>query len=142
MILIAKMRSAIGEEEHTAPTVEPTVVPLKVMIQDSPREVLIDGAPMEMEPEMSIEGCSKKDLVEVPRMEKMVDNPEKDLTMMMETGGSLEMMTPAGYFLASTAHTGPSDLTPRAPSTVESLQSAMEYLRNLLSPVERLFLNE
>ena len=75
-------------------------------------------------------------------MEKVVDNSEKDLTTMMETGGSLEMVTPAGYFLASTSHAGSSDSTLHAPSIVESLQSMMEYLKNLLPLVERLFLNE
>ena len=75
-------------------------------------------------------------------MEKMVDNPEKDLATTMETGGSLEMVTPTKHFLASTSYAGPSDLTPRAPSIEESLQSMVEYLRNLLPSVERLFLNE
>ena len=75
-------------------------------------------------------------------MEKVVDNPEKDLTMMMEIGGSLEMVTTARCFLASTSHMESSDSMPHAPSIEEILQSIVKYLRNLIPPVERLFLNE
>ena len=45
-------------------------------------------------------------------------------------------------FLASIFHAGLSDPTPRTPSTGEILQSTTEYLRNLIPPIERLFLNE
>ena len=75
-------------------------------------------------------------------MEKVVDNPEKDLTMTMETEGFLEMATLARCFLVSTSHAGPSDPMPRAPSIGKIFQSTMKYLRNLLPPIERLFLNE
>ena len=75
-------------------------------------------------------------------MEEVVNNSEKDLSMTIETRGSLEMATPVRHFLAFTTHAGPSDLIPRAPSTGEFLQSEVEYLRNLLPPVERLFVNE
>ena len=44
--------------------------------------------------------------------------------------------------LASTAPAGFSNLTLRAPSTRENLRSIVEYLTNLLSPIERSFLNE
>ena len=97
---------------------------------------------METALEMSVKGCSKKDLIEVARMEEVIDNLEKDLAMMMETKGSLEMVTSARHFLASTAHVELSDSISHAPSIEESLQSMMEYLRNLLPSVERLFFNE
>ena len=75
-------------------------------------------------------------------MEKTIDNLEMDLTTMIETGGSLEMVTPTGCFLASTSHARPSNSTPHAPSIEESLQSMTEYLINLLPPAEIFFLNE
>nr|XP_019708916.1 uncharacterized protein LOC105053460 isoform X1 [Elaeis guineensis] len=91
---------------------------------------------------MSAEGCSQKDPINVVWMEKAVDNPEMDLATTMEIGGSLKMVTPAGRCLASTSHVGPSDSFPHAPSVEENLQFMVEYLMNLLPPVERLFLNE
>ena len=109
-------------------------------MQGSPEKVSISGAPMETAPEMSIVEYFEKDPTEKVRMEEAVDNSEKDLTKMIETRGFSEMATPAGHFLASTAHAGPSDAMPRAPSIRD--QSTVEYLRNLLLPVEKLFLNE
>ena len=142
MILVAKIKSMVGKEEHVTPTIESTILPLKAMTQNSPEEVSVDEAPTETASKMGTVGCSEKDPTKVVRMEKVVDNSKKDLTMMMETERSLEMETPAGHFLASIAHAGPSDPMPCAPSTEEILRSTMEYLRNLLSPIERLFLNE
>ena len=142
MVLITEMGSVIGEEEHAAPTIEPMALPLEAVIQDSLEEVPTSGVPMETVPKMSIEGHSEKDLIEEVRMEEAVDNSKKDLTTKMETGGSLEMATPVGHFLASTAHVGPSNSMLRAPSIGEILQSVVKYLRNLLPPVEWLFLNK
>ena len=97
------------------------ILPLETMTQDSPQKVSIDRGLTEMVPEISIKGHSETDLTEVAWMEKVVDNLEKDLAMMMETGGSLEMVTLAGLFLASIAHAGPSDSTSRTPFIEESL---------------------
>ena len=95
-----------------------------------------------MTSEMSVQGRFEKDLIEEVWMKEAVDNPEKHLTTKMEIGGSLEMVTPTGHFFASTAHMGHLNPTSRIPSIGEILQSVVEYLRNLLPPVERLFVNE
>ena len=100
-------------------TVEPMILPLEAMMQDFLEKVLIDGASTEMVSKISTKGCSKKDPTEIARMKIVVDNLEKDLMTMMETGGSLKIAILVGHFLTSTAHAGPSDLTPRAPSTGE-----------------------
>ena len=142
MVSFAETRPMIGEEEHTALFVEPMVLPLEAVMQDFSEKISIDGAPMKTAPKMSVERYSEKDPTEVARIEKMVNNSEKDLVTMMKTEGSLEMVTPAWRFLSSASHVEPSNSIPRAPSTVESLQSAMEYLRNLQPSVERLFLDE
>ena len=132
MVSIAETGSTIREEEHATPTIKPLALLLETVIQDSPEKISIDGVPMKTTPKINVEGCFEEDPTEVARMEKMVDNLEKDLTMMMKMGGSLEMATPARHFLTSTAHVGPSDPTPRAPFITEILQSAVEYLKNLL----------
>ena len=62
---IVEIEPMIREEEYATPIVEPITLPLEAMMQDSLREVSIDGAPMVMALEMSIEGCSKKDPIEV-----------------------------------------------------------------------------
>ena len=126
----AEIEPVIGEEEYAAPTVEPTTLPLEVMMQDSPEKISIDGAPTETVSKISVEGCSEKDSIEVARMEKAIDNSKKDLATMMETEKSLKMVTPTGCFVTSTSHAGPSDSIPRDPSTEESLQSTAEYLKN------------
>ena len=61
MVLVVEMKPTIEEEEHAAPTIEPTALLLKAVIQDSPREVSIDGALTEMAPKMGVERCFEKD---------------------------------------------------------------------------------
>ena len=75
-------------------------------------------------------------------MEKVVDNPEKDLMMAMKIGRSLETVTPAWCLPASTSPVGPSNPMFHASSVGEKLQSTIEYLRNLLPLAERLFLDD
>ena len=82
---------------------------------------------METIAKMSVEGCFKKDRTEVVWIEKVVDNPKKDLATTMETGESLKMVTPTEHFLASTSHAGPSDSMSHAPSIGEIFQSTVEY---------------
>ena len=142
MVPIAETELEVREEEHVASAIEPTSPPLKALAQTSPEKVSVNGAPTETAPEMSVEGCFKKDLTEIARMEKVVGNLEKDLAMTTKIERSLEMATPAWCFLASTSPVGPSNPMLRAPFAGENLQSMVEYLRNLLPPVERLFLNE
>ena len=142
MVPIAETKPTVREEKYATPIVEPIAQLLKVMIQDSPREVSIDGKLMEMVPKMSIEGRSEKNLTEIVWMEKVIDNLGMDLTTTIETGGSLEIATPVEHFLIFTSHARPLDLMPHAPSTGEILQSTVVYLKNLLLPAEKLFLNE
>ena len=109
MVPVTEMGFMVGEEERGAPTIEPTALPLEAVTQDSSEKVSIDGAPTEMAPKMSVEGCSKKDPIEKVRMEEAIDNLEKDPIAIMETERSLEMATPIRQFLTSTAYVGPSD---------------------------------
>ena len=142
VVSIAEAEFMVRKKEHATPVIEPTSLPLEIVMQNSPRKFLIDGAPLEIAPKMSVERCSKKDLIETARMEKAVDTPKKDLMTAMETERSLEIATSVSCFLASTSPTGSSDPMLRAPSVGENLQSIAENLRNLLPPVERSFLNK
>ena len=139
MVSIVETGPMVREEEHAVSTIKPLTQPLEAAMQDSPEEVPIGGALTETAPEMSVKEHFEKDPTKKVWLEEVVNNLENNLTKTIETGGSPEMATPVGHFLTSIAHTGPSDLTPCAPSTRKILQSMVKYLRNPLPSVESCF---
>ena len=75
MVSIAEIGSVVREEEHVVPTIELSAQPLEAVPQGSLEEVPTGETPTEMAPEMSIEECFEKDLIEEVQIEEAVDIP-------------------------------------------------------------------
>ena len=60
MVSIAETESAVRKEEYATPTIKPTALLLEAVMQDFSKKIPIDGAPTEIAPEMSTEGCFEK----------------------------------------------------------------------------------
>ncbi|XP_073100160.1 uncharacterized protein [Elaeis guineensis] len=76
-------------------------------------------------------------------MKKTVGHPGETPVAVIEAENPSEQAVPAAYlFLPTTSQAGPLQPVPAAPSAAENLKSAAKFLRNFLSLVEKLFLEE